>query len=40
MDAIDWVILAVLYLAVSYGMAVLFWDVVFPAIAGEDEGDE
>ena len=37
---IDNTILAVVLIAGVYGIVVLFWDVIFPAIAGEDESDE
>ena len=37
---IDNVILAVVLIAGVYGLIVLFHDVIFPAIAGEEEGDE
>lgn len=37
---IDNLILGVLYVAGVYGLIVLFWSVIFPAIAGEEEGDE
>ena len=40
MDIVDWIVLGVLYVAGSYGLAVLFYSVIFPAIAGKDEGDE
>ena len=40
MDIVDWVVLGVLYVAGSYGLAVLCYDIIFPAIAGKDEGDE
>lgn len=39
-DVIDNTILAVVLIAGVYGIVILFWDVIFPAIAGEDEGDE
>lgn len=39
-DVIDNVILAVVLIAGVYGLIVLFWNVIFPAIAGEEEGDE
>ena len=37
---IDNAILAVLYIAGVYGLIVLFWNVIFPAIAGEEEENE
>ena len=39
-DVIDNAILAVLFIVAIYGFIALFWDVIFPAIAGEEEGDE
>ena len=39
-DIIDSIILAVVLIAGIYGIVILFWDVVFPAIAGEEEGDD
>ena len=39
-DVIDNAILAVVLIAGVYGIVILFWDVIFPAIAGEEEGDE
>ena len=39
-DVIDNVILAVVLIAGVYGIVILFWNVIFPAIAGEEEGDE
>jgi hypothetical protein len=39
-DIVDWIVLGVLYVAGSYGLAVLCHDFIFPAIAGKDEGDE
>lgn len=39
-DVIDNAILAVVLIAGIYGIVILFWNVIFPAIAGEDEGDE
>ena len=40
MDAFDWIVLGALYVAATWGFSILFWDIVFPAIAGEEEGDE
>ena len=37
---IDNLILAVVLIAGVYGIVVLFWNVIFPAIAGEEESDE
>ena len=37
---IDNLILGVLYVAGVYGLIVLFWNVIFPAVAGEEEGDD
>jgi hypothetical protein len=39
-DVVDWIVLGVLYVAGSYGLAVLLQDVIFPAIAGKDEWDD
>ena len=39
-DVIDNAILAVVLIAGVYGIVILFWSVIFPAIAGKDEGDE
>lgn len=37
---IDNLILGVLYVAGVYGLVVLFWGFIFPAMAVEDEGDD
>ena len=37
---IDFVILGTLYVAATYGVVVLFWNVIFPAIAEKDEWDD
>lgn len=37
---IDSAILAVLYIAGVYGLVILVWDFIFPAIAGEDKYDD
>jgi hypothetical protein len=39
-DIVDWIVLGVLYVAGSYGLAVLCCDVIFPAMAGKDEWDD
>ena len=37
---IDNAILAVVLIAGIYGIVILFWNVIFPAIAGEEESDD
>ena len=37
---IDNLILLVLYVAGVYGLIVLFWDVVFPMIAEDEQNDD
>ena len=37
---IDNLILLVLYIAGAYGLIVLFWNVVFPMIAEEEQDDD
>jgi hypothetical protein len=39
-DIVDWIVLGVLYVAGSYGLSVLCYDVIFPAMAGKDEWDD
>ncbi len=40
MDIVDWIVLGVLYVAGSYGLSVLCYHVIFPAMAGKDEWDD
>ncbi len=40
MDIVDWIVLGVLYVAGSYGLSVLCYEVIFPAMAEKDEHDE
>lgn len=37
---IDFVILGTLYVAATYGFVVLFWNVIFPAVAGKEKGND
>ena len=39
-DVIDNAILAVVLIAGIYGLTVLFWNVIFPAIVGEEKVGE
>lgn len=37
---IDFAILGTLYVAATYGFVALFWNVIFPAVAGKEKDND